>query len=1000
MSRPSLVPLSLAAIGLLVAAVAPVAAAAPALAQNVSVSVPRSATPGRLTTVTVKLPASVAAVDGRLLVAAGTAELIGVAPVGGGSGLRPEQVKGGYAFGAYNLRPTAGSTIVRLVVNPLTAGHLQLRVQIDSTADRAGSRLGFAGDHLASVGVSGASRILSAPSAAAVPQFQSSRAATPVRKLIGFGKVSSQDVDAVRLSWDEARAQDAVCGASLYGDVNDDGCVDIVDLQAVNAAVGRPAATISAARPAAVTTAASATYVVNTSGDRADANVGDGVCSDSRGSCSLRAAIQEADWLAGDDRIVFNIPGSAPALIQLSGPLPIITSKKGTLVIDGYTQPGSRVNDAAVNSNAIMGIEVRGNGQNAQEAAFRITSFGNVIRGVAISNVWRGIRIDGVNAHDNQIIGNWIGFTGNGSNSGGRYGVLLNTGANKNVIGTPALADRNLIGNWTAGIDHYGPGTDGNVTQNNLLCIRPNGQTAPCYTGIDHNFGPKNGLIGGDDPSQRNVIGPTFYQAVEYSHGWNPNLKWGTDTATTYQINNNQLVGNWLGFRADGSYDKDYRSGLTGGGDNGQAVNVYDGSNDNLIRNNFIASAQDGVQSMAPNAKRNEFRNNTIGVSPLGQAAPMSGWGVRLRWGAQYDIVNGNIIRNAASGGVGLTQNTVYNIRITQNIISDTNGPAIYLAPNPNNPSKGANALLRPPVITEANTAQVKGSGIVGATVEVYQASRPAGNNNKGLPSAYLGSAVVNASGNWTVPLTGVTPTLVAGNTVTALQIRTDQNTSDLSVNVTVVNSGPIDPRIAADDFERTSPSGWGSANVGGVWTVTNDASSYTVSGGAGRMQVATGNVSDASLSLDVPAANLTLTGRVNFDRVPSAGNVCAYVDARRAGNTAYRATIREGKSGLVYVELRKSLAGTESSIAPAVSTGITATAATQFAYRFTLVGSHLQLRVWDASGAEPATWQVEADDTSITAAGNVALRAYAGTVVANGPVIVSFDDFLANPAP
>ena len=82
------------------------------------------------------------------------------------------------------------------------------------------------------------------------------------------------------------------------------------------------------------------------------------------------------------------------------------------------------------------------------------------------------------------------------------------------------------------------------------------------------------------------------------------------------------------------------------------------------------------------------------------------------------------------------------------------------------------------------------------------------------------------------------------------------------------------------------------------------------------------------------------------------------------------------------------------------VFTGVTATPSTLLAYRFTLVGSHLQANVWDAATAEPSTWLTDLNDTTITAPGNVGLRAFTGAPVTNGSVIVSFDNLLANPAP
>ena len=78
----------------------------------------------------------------------------------------------------------------------------------------------------------------------------------------------------------------------------------------------------------------------------------------------------------------------------------------------------------------------------------------------------------------------------------------------------------------------------------------------------------------------------------------------------------------------------------------------------------------------------------------------------------------------------------------------------------------------------------------------------------------------------------------------------------------------------------------------------------------------------------------------------------------------------------------------------------MTATPATVLAYRFTVNGTHLQARVWDAATAEPTTWLTEVDDSTITAPGGVGLRSFTGAPVTNGSVIVSFDNLVANPAP
>jgi CSLREA domain-containing protein len=994
-----------ATIALLLMLGSPIATAATTgSAPGVTVSVPRHATRNLLTAVTVSLPRNVAAVEGRLLVAKNVAVLMGVAPAKG-IAMRPASVKGGYSFVAYNLSPVGGRNALQLVVLPHKAGILQLRVTIDSMADKQGIRLAApSAANSGTVPVKAGTRKHSpstfhaAPAASSVPLLAPRFPAQPARKLFGPGTtINRMDLDQVRYGWTTEHAQNASCSGAPAGDINADGCVDAVDFQATVAALradGNARAITTGHTPTVrrrntITPIPGRTFTVTSTADTTDAQPEDGVCADSQGRCTLRAAIMEADWDIGDDTIAFNIPGGGVPLIQLSGGLPLITSRSGTLTIDGYTQPGAKVNSAQTLTNGHPGVEVRGNGKAANEFGFYITSGGNTIRGLAISYLNVGIMLDGANATQNRIIGNWIGFSGAGANYGGTYGVLVNTGANNNLIGTPDLADRNLIGSWATGVNHYGPGTDYNVTQNNVFCINPAGGTAECGTGVDHNFGPKNGLIGGTGTNDLNVFGPSSLQAVEYSHGWNPSLPPRTDNNVTWQINNNRLIGNWLGFRADGSPDPNYSSGKTGTGDNGEVVNVFDGSNYTLVKGNYMASLQAGVQVMAPNAKYNEVRNNLIGIAPNGQAAVLGQYGVRLLWQAQWEIVQGNTIRNAGWGGIGMTMNTVYNTRLSQNIVTNSTGPAIFATWDAASQT-GSDMWISPPVITSATTTQVSGTGIAAAEVEVYHATRSANGSNSGLPDVYLGTATASSNGTWSLPVSG----LNTGDSVVALQIRSDQNTSVLGINVQVGGSPPPDQRIAADSFSRTVSNGWGTAEVGGAWATSDTPSSYSVQNGVGTITTAHGQARDALLI--VGTKDVTISGSVRFSLTPSGGNAFAYIEARRTGTDGYRGTIRVASNGGVFAQLRKTVNGVETAVAGEVSTGLNIGSSGALGYRFTVQGSHLQLRVWDASAAEPSAWQTQADDTSISGAGAVGVRAYLGGPVTNGPITLSFDDFLA----
>jgi CSLREA domain-containing protein len=56
-------------------------------------------------------------------------------------------------------------------------------------------------------------------------------------------------------------------------------------------------------------TVVSNTFVVNNTGDANDNSAGDGSCATSTSVCTLRAAIQEANAVAGADTITFSISG-------------------------------------------------------------------------------------------------------------------------------------------------------------------------------------------------------------------------------------------------------------------------------------------------------------------------------------------------------------------------------------------------------------------------------------------------------------------------------------------------------------------------------------------------------------------------------------------------------------------------------------------------------------------------------------------------------------------
>lgn len=1078
-------------------------APATSAAARALIEVPADAPRGTATAISLSLPKGAAAIDGRLLVQDGAAELIGVAPVGGGETLAPTAVDGGFAFAAFGLRASGGRPVLRLVIVPRQAGRLELRVLIDAVADSRGQPLALAADDLRStVRIDRKSKALAAPGG--LRRLARPHAVGASRDLFGEGVISANDIDIARAAWYRTRGHRNACrlGVDAAADANGDGCVDALDLQALRADLGKrrpraagvptgpsilPAAAVDLRQvalaggsmdvPLVAADAPGLTFVVDSTLDTPDAAPGNGVCADSAGRCTLRAAIVESNWQPGHNLIQFNLPGTAPVTIQLASGahLPNVGTTTSSVTIDGYSQPGSAANTATYGTNAIPGVEIRGQGSSTRYGLY-LPRPGNTIRGLLIGNTYRGIFLDTANASGNTIAGNWLGFNRDNSLPPRGYaGVLLNNGAHDNVVGTPALADRNYIGNWSKAIFSYGGGTDGNVIQNNVLCIRPDGLGAICQTGIDYDFGPRDSLVGGTAPGAANVVGPNCCNAIEFSHGWDPALG-GPVGDPSWMIRDHRVIGNWFGFRPDGTYDPAFRAALSPPTfDNGQAVNVYDGVTDTLIEGNHIASAHDGVTVGSTETRRITVRANVVGRTPHGDAAPLGGWGIFLRWNTREHVVADNLVANAADGGIGLLEHNVMQVRISRNIVTGTAGPPIYLAPDPANPSTGANELLPAPTLS-VTTAQASGTGIPGATVEVFRASREAG--QVGLPVEYLGATIVAASGQWTLDVA-----IDTGERLTALQIRPDGTTSELSANVaasgppqapvadfdwsqaadtlridfsdtstggptswswdfgdgssstqqhpsrtyaaagdytvslTVSNASGSDTRtrtvsvaavdpgttLAADDFERDVTGGWGSADVGGSYTLLGSAGSFNVGGGSGQIVLPAGASRRATLDAAL-ARDVDILVRVRTDKPAAGGTHYIYLVARRNGGDAYRPKLVVAASGQVSVHAGIVVNNSESSLGPSVVVPGLSPASGWTWLRAQISGSDpttIRVKAWADGSAEPAAWHFEATNghAALQGVGGVGLMAYMSGSVSNAPVTFSFDDYSVSTA-
>jgi CSLREA domain-containing protein len=323
-----------------------------------------------------------------------------------------------------------------------------------------------------------------------------------------------------------------------------------------------------------VAPASAATFTVNSTGDQADATPGDSACATSGGACTLRAAIQEANALAGADVIGFAI-GAGVQTITVGSQLPDITSP---LTIDGTTQAGYAGTPLIV---------VSGGGS---ARCLQITGGGTTLRGLALVR-FAGNGLDIVGGGNNVLEANYVGLLANGNTAASNTGSgvkLLNSSNNR--IGGATIAQRNVISSNTGKGNGGGieiDGGSGNAIKGNFIGVDATGMLERANEGrgiaLD---GSTNNIIGGPEAGAGNLIAGNRATGVRILGASNGNLV--QNNFMGVNKNASAYIANDRGVQIRGSHGNQIIGNLIMG-------HTYDGiliwqlSSDNTIRDNIVA---------------------------------------------------------------------------------------------------------------------------------------------------------------------------------------------------------------------------------------------------------------------------------------------------------------------------------------------------------------------------------------------------------------------------
>lgn len=356
------------------------------------------------------------------------------------------------------------------------------------------------------------------------------------------------------------------------------------------------------------------------------------------GVTSLREAMCAANNNPGADTIQFAIPRcDSGCTIEPTIALPVLTDDGTT--IDGYTQAGA--SPASDTAPATLLVELDGSSI-ANNNGFNIISRGNVIRGLVINRFpGNGVAVGASEATGNVIAGNHIGTDPSGSSAlrNGLNGVFIGLGAQNNTVGGDEPSERNIIsGNGWEGVGIHGSETVSNTVSGNYIGTDATGTSSVSNElhGVRIYGGSRDNTIGGSTPGRRNVISGNAQQGVRIM---------GDGTT------GNAVSGNYIGVDT---------SGLTALENGTGGVMIAEGAQGNLVggwdrgmRNVIAGNGGTGVSLLDTGTTNNRVSANYIGVDATGLTAlANSSSGVMIYSNAEENLIGGDSEgeRNIISG--------------------------------------------------------------------------------------------------------------------------------------------------------------------------------------------------------------------------------------------------------------------------------------------------------------------------------------------------------------
>jgi PKD repeat protein len=239
-----------------------------------------------------------------------------------------------------------------------------------------------------------------------------------------------------------------------------------------------------------------------------------------------------------------------------------------------------------------------------------------------------------------------------------------------------------------------------------------------------------------------------------------------------------------------------------------------------------------------------------------------------------------------------------------------------------------------------------------------------------------------------------------AGTYTVKLTVTDNAGASGSVTHPVTVTAPPAGSALASDAFGRTVSGGWGSADVGGAWTILGTAANASVGGGTGSLTAAKG--AGIYADLGISAQDVAVQADVATSAAPSGGGTYVNVAGRNVGGNQYNAQLWFASGGSVWLSLLKESGGVETDLGDYQLPG-TYAVGQAITVRLDLSGSSpttLHAKAWTAGTTEPAAWQltVTDGDATLQKAGGLEVQLYTSSS-ATATQTIRVDNLWAGPA-